>query len=114
MKNDPNDHYHWLDKNLDSFVQNLTDLKSVYGDISLKGSISADADKCYSYKGRFSNANIPFEHGVAIYLLTYYRPYSKEVRETPNGWVDPCDWIIKNYPKFKPFLPKATSKFSRE
>jgi hypothetical protein len=69
------------------------------------GGIVAHGDKCYSYRSEWESKGIPFEHGVAIYLLTYLRPYSKEVRETSNGWVAPKDWVIANYHKFVNHLP---------
>jgi len=74
---------------------------------SYLGMITAHGDKCYGYRAEWDAAGIPFEHGVAIYLLTYCSPYSKESRETEEGWVDPWRWVIANYERFKPHLPPA-------
>ena len=98
-------HYHWLEKHL----------PKLFKDLGLnwennKGIISCHGDKCYSYRSIFEKNNIPFEHGVAIYLLTYVSPFEKETRRTVNGWVDPCKWIINNYNRFKPFLPDVNQK----
>lgn len=90
-------HYNWLNKNFNDFTNNLN-LPNY------QGLITAHGDKCYSYKDEWESHNIPFPHGVAIYLLTYVKPFSKEVRETNNGWVDPKQWVIDNYQKFKPLL----------
>lgn len=82
-------HYHWLENNLRVFANKL----SIDHDILL-GCISAHGDKCYGYESRWENVGIPFEMGVAIYLASYIYPYSRTVRNTNHGWVDPCDWVI--------------------
>ena len=93
-------HYYWLEQNLQTFFSRL-------GIKEENGIISAHGDKCYSYQDKWEKAGIPFPHGVAIYLLSYLRPYDTEVRETKNGWVKVEDWVIVNYPKFKPHLPSV-------
>ena len=92
-------HYHWLERHFSTFT------KALGLEYSLTGLISAHGDKCYSYRVRWENNGIPFFHGVAIYLLTYVFPYSKESRETDNGWVPPVIWVVDNYDRFKEFLP---------
>ena len=99
-------HYTWLDDNLVDFCAAIDLPDAQYS----KGLISAHGDKCYSYRDDWEDAGIPFEHGVAIYLLTYVRPYSKEVRETESGWVDVSQWIIENYGRFKENLPPAFNR----
>ena len=54
----------------------------------------------------WKQAGIPFEHGVAIYLLSYMKPWADECRQTPKGFLSVCQWVINSYEKFKPFLPK--------
>ena len=71
------------------------------------GIVSCHGDKCYGYQHQWEENNIPFEHGVAIYLLTYVRPYGHEVRDTTDGWIDPGNWVVKNYSRFKEHLLKA-------
>lgn len=95
-----NNHYDWLDIYFQAFVENcgLND--------DLRGLISAHGDKCYSYRCIWEEYNIPFEHGVAIYLLTYVKPFSEQVRNTKTGWVDPYKWVIDNYKKLKIFFNK--------
>jgi hypothetical protein len=92
-------HYKWLEEHLPNFFKKL-------GIEECNGIITAHGDKCYGYEGVWNEAGIPFHHGVAIYLLCYLNPYSKEVRETKNGWVRPDDWVIANYPRFKDLLDK--------
>lgn len=88
-------HYKWLEMNLEAFT------KSLGFPHDLRPSIIAHGDKCYSYKHKWESNGIPFAHGVAIYLLTYWRPYSMEVRETSTGWVPVDQWIVDNYHRFK-------------
>lgn len=94
-------HYKWLEKHFPDFIEKL-----LGGEESLncKGLIGAHGDKCYSYKPNFKEAGIDFPHGVAIYLLTYMSPFSKEVRETEHGWVDAGQWVIDNKARFLPLL----------
>lgn len=92
-------HYDWLHENLDAFTKSLG-LPYEYG-----GYISAHGDKCYSYERRWKDAGIHFFHGAAIFLISYIRPYSEEVRETKNGWVPVETWVVENYERFKPHLP---------
>lgn len=82
-------HYKWLDENLPNFLDKL-DIPKEYA----SGLIVAHGDKCYSYKSIWKEAGIPFEKGIAIYLVSYLHPYSTTVRETEHGWVNPCDWVI--------------------
>ena len=79
-------HYTWLDEHLPLIFEKA----GLNFDINA-GIISCQGDKCYSYRSRWEEAGIPFEYGVAIYLMSYLRPYSQEVRDTKNGWVDPGD-----------------------
>lgn len=97
-------HYDWLFQNLMDFFRAI-DLPGVKGNWVNTGIISAHGDKCYGYRSTWAKAGIPFEHGVAIYLLTYCSPYSSEVRETKNGWKAVEQWVIESYPKFSQYLP---------
>jgi hypothetical protein len=99
-----NSHYDWLHENLVTFLTalNLPDAKY------MDGLISAHGDKWYCEKQSWEKQGIPFEHGVAIALLSYVSPYNKESRETKdNGWVHPARWVEENYQRFLPFLPAA-------
>ena len=89
-------HYKWLEINLPKIFTQLK-LNMKFCD----GLIVSDGDKCYTKKELFLNNNIPFEHGVALYLITKISPYSNYVRNTDNGWVDPFKWIVENYPNFQ-------------
>ena len=92
-------HYQWLENNFLTFAQSL-------GVQGFEGDITAHGDKCYSYKETWKKAGIPFAHGVAIYLLSFYQPYSKQVRQTQNGWVQPDQWVKEKYFAFRPHLEK--------
>lgn len=92
-------HYMWLEKYLPAFFEAVG--------VKWQGNagiISAHGDKGSTYKRKWAEAGIHYHHGMAIFLLTYCRPYCNEVRETENGWVAPCDWVIKNYDRFKSHL----------
>lgn len=96
-----NSHYDWLNANLPTIFEKL----GVSWDGNA-GIVVAHGDKAYSYQDGWKEAGIHFFHGVAIFLLTYCRPYSKEVRDTDNGWVPVDKWVIDNYERFKHALPK--------
>lgn len=95
-------HYKWLDKHLPEFFEKI--------DVNFDhhaGIVGAHGDKGYCYSWDWDKHDIPFPHGMAIYLLTYTLPYSLEVRESENGdWVDPCQWVIDNYDRFRHHLPE--------
>ena len=93
-------HYDYLTKNIFPFLEKCGVNPEWNG-----GIISAHGDKAYGYRYQWNENGLHFFHGVAIYLLTYCRPYSQEVRETENGWVDPGDWVLKNKDRFLKFLP---------
>lgn len=94
-------HYNYLSEHLADFLRQMVPIRR----ISSRGLISAHGDKCYGYRDLWEKAGIPFHKGVAIYLLTYCRPYSQEVRETEKGWVQTENWIVENKDRFLPFLP---------
>lgn len=98
----PENHYEYCERILPGLFQNLG---ISYADNGGRGIIVAHGDKCYGYKDDLEDKGIPFNHTAAIYLLTYCRPYSQQVRSTAAGWVDPKEWIIRNYNQFKPHLP---------
>jgi hypothetical protein len=93
-------HYEWLEKNLPEFLKRVGVKWSC-----CCGIISAHGDKFYSQKELFKRFGLPFEHGVAIGLLTYLRPWEDECRTTKNGWVSLDTWIENNYKRFVEFLP---------
>lgn len=94
-------HYDYLDKHWHNFA------KTVGGNIAwADGIVSAHGDKGYSYQSDWEDVGISFNHGMMIFLLSYVKPFSKTVRSTDNGWVDPCQWVIDNYEKFKTYMPE--------
>jgi len=96
-------HYDWLEANLPEFASNLGIDPS-----RLTGCIVAHGDKCYSYRDGWAKAGIPFEHGVALYFLTYLNPWHSECHETPVGWVAPNLWVKENYSRFVKQLPRQS------
>ena len=96
-------HYTYLEEHLPAFWQALGLRNAQW--LTPGSILSAHGDKAYCYRRKWEQAGISFNHGVAIYLLTYIQPYSQEVRETANGWVDVADWVVANYNRFKSFLP---------
>ena len=95
-------HYHWLEENLPIFFEKL----SIDFKYKCPGIISAHGDKCSSYKNLWNLAGIPFEHGVAIYLLSYLSPWSDTVRKTKEKWVKPDAWVIEKYSELVHLLPE--------
>lgn len=83
-------HYKYCDKYFVEFAKKL-------GIDTNTAPIGAHGDKCYSYDSEWEDAGIPFSHGVMIFLISYELPYSNEVRQTDNGFIDVGDWVIENY-----------------
>lgn len=96
-------HYDYLEANLMSFFK----LVGIDTSPHNNGMIVAHGDKAYGFKYDWNQAEIPFERGVAIYLLSYCSPFNTESRETENGWVDVGDWVRDNYERFEPYLVEA-------
>lgn len=92
-------HYDYLNKHLMAFFERIG-IKNAN-----EGIIVAHGDKCYCHREDWEDHGIPFPQGVAIYLASYCKPFSAEVRNTANGWVDPFQWVIDNFHRFRPFLP---------
>lgn len=95
-------HYEWLDANFAQFLVALGLSKEFS-----YGMATAHGDKASTYRLDWEKAGVPFNHGVAIFLLSYLRQYRPEVRNTPSGWVDVGQWVIDNYNRFKSQLPPA-------
>lgn len=96
------DHYTWLELNLPSFFKSVG-LNPEYA----SGSIGSSGDKCYGAIHKFEEAGLHFYHGVAIYIILGFSPFSEKVRNTENGWVDPFQWIVENKDQFTPYLPEV-------
>lgn len=93
-------HYKYLEKVLPDFF------KAVGLNPDLAAGLEvAHGDKAGQYQVLWEEAGIHFYKGCAIYLLSYCAPFSSEVRQTENGWVSPCDWVIANKDKFMSLLP---------
>jgi len=94
-------HYDWLEEHLPEIFR-----KAGIEWIPNVGIIVAHGDKAYGYQDRWEKAGIHFYHGVALYLLTYCKPYSSQCRVMANcGWYAPDQWVIDKYDAFKPILP---------
>ena len=96
------DHYKYLDIAFPMFLENIG--------IGCRwnnncGIVTSHGDKEYFYESPWEDEGIPFHEGMVLYLLTYFKPYCDEVRETENGWVAPIDWVIDNYKRFKDHIP---------
>jgi hypothetical protein len=57
----------------------------------------AHGDKAAQYEERWVAAGVPYHRGLMIYLLSFLPPYTGLVRQTHQGWVDPCQWVIDRY-----------------
>ena len=90
------DHYKYLGKNLFVFMKKV----GVNPDHN-RGIIEAHGDKCYGYGSLWRENGIPFNHGAMIYMLTFCAPYSSESRQTAKGFVQPGQWVVDNYDRFK-------------
>lgn len=100
-------HYDYLEQHFEAFYFKLCEAEKLLHSIEAvnRGIIVAHGDKCYQYKAEWERGGLAFEHGTAIYLLTYIWPWSSEVRETATGWVAPATWVLQNAERFRPYLP---------
>lgn len=58
------------------------------------GMVTAHGDKAYGYKDQWQKHNIPFHHGVLLFLLSY----TKEYGDRPKH--ESVDWVVEVYPKY--------------
>lgn len=91
MFTEQDSHYTYIEKYGEQFSQALGLPYSV-NELTV-----AHGDKAYGYRHEWEGSGIPFAKGVMIFLLSYMHPWSKTVRETSDGWVDTCDWVIDLY-----------------
>lgn len=99
-------HYDYLSKEFVPFYVRVCEALGITPNPSInEGMIVAHGDKCYSARFDWEKVGLPFEKGVAIYLLSYIHPFAAEVRETPQGWVNPHAWVADNASRFLPYLP---------
>lgn len=99
-------HYDYLQLHFEAVYRKLCEVEGVPVNPAVNdGLIVAHGDKCYGYRMEWAEHGLAFEHGVAIYLLSYIGPWSGEVRETPRGWVAPVAWVLRNVDRFLPYLP---------
>ena len=64
-------HYKWLDQNFPKFCAKI----GVDFERRCPGIVTCHGDKCYGYESYWKEHGISFEHGVAIFLLSYLRPW---------------------------------------
>ena len=94
-------HYDYLTENLYPFLR-----EAGCEDVDYAGGlIAAHGDKSYGYFFMCEAVGIPKEHCAAMHLMTYLRPFAREVRDTPDGFVNVGEWIIENYHRFRDILP---------
>lgn len=104
------DHYDYLMQHFVTFYQKLCQVEGLPVNSGINdGLIIAHGDKCYQYREEWAEGGLSFEHGVAIYLLSFISPWSSEVRETPQGWVKVAKWVVLNARRFLPHLPPCQS-----
>jgi hypothetical protein len=92
-------HYKWLERNFEPWLKTIPELQANKQYEGCKGMITAHGDKCSSYKHLWAADGIKFEHGVALYLLSYLPPFSASVRDgsKTTKFVNPWEWVIKMY-----------------
>lgn len=99
-------HYKFIEY-VGTYIQEMLKLQYNPNDLSV-----AHGDKCYGYRDEWENAGVPFNHGALIYLFTRMSPYSSQVRETENGWVDVGQWVIDFY-KTNPLFINSINEVNR-
>lgn len=105
-------HYDYLEQHFEAFYRKLCETEKLLltNEVVNGGIIVAHGDKCYQYKDEWERSGLAFEHGVAIYLLTFIWPWSSEVRDTTAGWVAPSTWVLQNSGRFLTYLPPVPGR----
>jgi hypothetical protein len=99
-------HYDYLDREWVPFYHRVCEMEGIkINDHINNGMIIAHTDKCYQCATMWNNHDVPFERGVAIYLLTYIMPWAGQVRDRADGWAAPANWVVENYQRFLPCFP---------
>lgn len=84
------DHYKYIEKHGKVFSDAL-------GIDDVNKSVVAEGDKCRQYRNTWDKAGVPFGIGSMIYIASKERKYVDTVRQTDNGWVDVCQWVIDKF-----------------
>lgn len=95
-------HYDYLDTMLQDFW--LAVFGKTADEMWCGGIVSAHGDKAYGYKDQWKKADVPFKHGVLIFLLSY----TSELGDRPKH--ESSEWVIENYPKYKPMIEKVEAE----
>lgn len=66
--------------------------------------VTEHGDKCSGYRYEWNDSDIPFFHGVLLYLLTYTK-----IMDVPKD--ESSEWVVKNYERFKPMILEAEEEF---
>lgn len=90
-------HYKWLDKHLNTFwIAVFGQTLEEYG---FAGVVGAHGDKGSQYKDEWLEQQIPFPHGMALYMLTYTDKMDRPKYES-------AEWVIDNYKWYVDLLPE--------
>jgi hypothetical protein len=82
-----NSHYAYIEKHGAWFSEQLVvdDINSI---------LVAHGDKSRQYEDIFKTLNVSSNKGAMVYLLSFLKPYSNEVRDTNHGWISVESWLI--------------------
>lgn len=72
------------------------------------GLVRADGDKCTQYRKDWEARGIPYHEGALVYLMGGISPWSSTVRETPQGWVNPSEWVVERWNGLRDHVPRYT------
>lgn len=93
-------HYDYLDTVLPHFW------KLVFGktmdEMWCGGIVSAHGDKAYGYDHTWGEANIPFQHGVMLFLLSYTKQYPEDLLKSESA-----EWVIEQHSHYLPMIKQA-------
>lgn len=95
-------HYDYLNSVIERFWVKVFD--KTMDEMWCSAIVIAHGDKCEGYKYEWSDLDIPFFHGVLLYLLTYTK-----IMDMPKH--ESSEWVVKNYERFKPMILEAEEEF---
>lgn len=98
-------HYEYLDAVISKFWHRV--FGTDFANSPYCGIVTAHGDKCYSYRRKWKESGISFQHGTLLFMLTYTNLMDMERYES-------AEWVIKNYEKYKKVINGVDKEVLKE
>jgi hypothetical protein len=97
--------YAWLEDAMPKILFNLGKPPEVW--LYASNSARLYAHICHDFRFPWENNDIPFNHGIALFLLSFFEPWLSNSHDAETGEYDPQMWVLANYNRFKEYFPPA-------